>query len=153
MRQRMGIIRCLAGGGAVAALAAAAVTGAQHQAMPGHADRAARVSVFPMLELPTTRPTAGPSGGYTPAQVRAAYFLNPLLHKGINGTGQSIVIVDSFGSPTIRHDLKVFDRQFRLPAPRALMIIHPAGPIPRSSRPTRGSAGPRRPRWTWSGRT
>ncbi len=135
MRQRVGIVRFLAGGGALAALAALAATGAQHQAMPGHADRTATVSVFPMLNVPTTRPAAGPSGGYTPAQVRAAYFLNPLLHKGINGTGESIVIVDSFGSPTIRHDLKVFDRQFRLPPPRSLMIIHPAGPIP-AFRPT-----------------
>ena len=41
------------------------------------------------------------------------------------------MIVDSFGSPTIRHDLGVFDRQFKLPAPPSLLIIHPAGRIPK----------------------
>ena len=83
-----------------------------------------------MLRVPAARLSAVPSGGYTPAQIRAAYFIGPLLRAGINGRGRSIVIVDSFGSPTIRHDLAVFDRQFGLPAPPALMIIHPAGPIP-----------------------
>jgi subtilase family serine protease len=114
----------------MSAMAAVAVSGAQHAARTSHPRRAATVSVFPMLRVPTMRPASTPSGGYTPAQIRAAYFLNPLLHKGINGTGESIVIVDSFGSPTIRHDLKVFDRQFKLSPPRSLTIIHPAGPIP-----------------------
>ncbi len=130
MRQRVGIVRCAAGAAAMAAIAALAVTGAHQAGRPGHQARAATVSVFPMLRVPTMRPTSMPSGGYTPAQIRAAYSVNPLLHKGINGTGESIVIVDSFGSPTIRHDLRVFDRQFRLPPPRSLMIIHPAGRIP-----------------------
>jgi subtilase family serine protease len=94
-----------------------------------HATLAA-VSVFPMLRVPPPRVTAAPNGGYTPAQIRAAYHLGPLLRAGVNGKGQSIVIVDSFGSPTIRHDLGVFDRQFGLPAPPSLLIIHPAGPIP-----------------------
>jgi subtilase family serine protease len=90
----------------------------------------AGVSVFPMVHVPSRQVTAVPSGGYTPAQIRTAYDLRPLLRAGINGKGRSIVIVDSFGSPTIRHDLTVFDRRFSLPAPSALKIIHPAGPIP-----------------------
>ena len=90
----------------------------------------AAISVFPMVHVPTSRMAAGPSGGYTPAQIRKAYRLGPLLRAGINGKGRSIVIVDSFGSPTIRRDLAVFDRQFKLAAPPALLIIHPAGPIP-----------------------
>ncbi len=130
MRQRAGIVRCLAGGAAMSAMAAVAVSGAQHAARTSHPRRAATLSVFPMLRVPTMRPASTPSGGYTPAQIRAAYFLNPLLHKGVNGTGESVVIVDSFGSPTIRGDLKVFDRQFKLSPPRSLTIIHPAGPIP-----------------------
>jgi len=132
MRQRLGIVRWMAVGGAMAAIAAA--TAGAHQASgAGEASssaRAAIVSIFPMLRVPTIRPMASPSGGYTPAQIRTAYVVNPLLHKGINGTGESIVIVDSFGSPTIRHDLKVFDRQFKIAPPRSLTIIHPAGPIP-----------------------
>ena len=37
--------------------------------------------------------------------------------RGITGKGATIVIVDSFGSPTIKIDLGVFDRPFGLPAP------------------------------------
>jgi subtilase family serine protease len=46
---------------------------------------------------------------YTPAQIRQAYGLNPLYAKGITGKGTTIAIVDSYGSPTIKHDLAVFD--------------------------------------------
>jgi subtilase family serine protease len=41
------------------------------------------------------------------------------------------VIVDSYGSPTLSHDLSVFDKQFRYPAPPSLKIIAPAGKIPK----------------------
>ena len=67
---------------------------------------------------------------YQPFQVRAAYHVGRLLHQGITGQGQTIVIVDSFGSPTVRHDLKVFDKTFRLPAPPSLKVIQPAGTVP-----------------------
>ncbi len=140
MRLRVGMVRCVAGSATVGALAAAAAGGTPLASATRHANRLAVVSVFPMLRVPPSRVAAAPFGGYTPAQIRAAYFLNPLLRKGINGTGQSIVIVDSFGSPTIRHDLKVFDRQFRLAPPSSLMIIHPAGPIP-AYRPTSNRIG------------
>jgi subtilase family serine protease len=67
---------------------------------------------------------------YRPAQLQAAYHERPLFARGITGQGQTIVIVDSFGSPTIRADLKTFDRQFGLPAPPSFRIIRPAGPVP-----------------------
>jgi subtilase family serine protease len=67
---------------------------------------------------------------YTPQRVEAAYNLAPLYKRGITGKGETIVIVDSFGSPTIAHDLNVFDKQFNLPAPPSLKIIAPAGKIP-----------------------
>jgi subtilase family serine protease len=54
---------------------------------------------------------------YTPLQYRTAYDLNPLYGKGITGKGRTIVIVDSYGSPTIQNDLKVFDAQFGFPNP------------------------------------
>ena len=123
---------CAAAGVMLAAAAApfaGPVANGGHGAEARHADPP-DVSVFPMVHVPTSRMTALPSGGYTPAQIRTAYYLGPLLRAGINGRGQSVVIVDSFGSPTIRRDLAVFDRQFRLPTPSALTIIHPAGPIP-----------------------
>jgi subtilase family serine protease len=67
---------------------------------------------------------------FDPDQLRAAYQLPPLYAKGITGTGVTIMIVDSFGSPTIRADLAAFDRQFGYPAPPNFTIIAPAGKIP-----------------------
>ena len=66
---------------------------------------------------------------YEPAQVRQAYNLGPLAKKGITGKGATIVIVDSYGSPTVRHDLGVFDKQFGLPNPPSLKVIQPAGTV------------------------
>ena len=59
---------------------------------------------------------------YSPVQYRVAYDLNPLyngqaLHRAITGAGRTIVIVDSFGSPTIANDLHVFDQQWGFPDP------------------------------------
>jgi subtilase family serine protease len=67
---------------------------------------------------------------YEPAQVRAAYDLPALYASGVTGKGTTIVIVDSYGSPTIRNDLSAFDRAFGLPAPPSFRIITPAGKIP-----------------------
>jgi subtilase family serine protease len=68
---------------------------------------------------------------YQPAQLQTAYNEQPLFRRGITGKGQTIVIVDSFGSPTIRSDLRTFDRAFGLPAPPSFQIIQPAGRVPR----------------------
>ncbi|WP_405578932.1 S8 family serine peptidase [Streptomyces sp. NBC_01190] len=51
---------------------------------------------------------------YTPLQYRQAYDLKPLYQAGVTGKGRTIVIVDSFGSPTIQHDLDVYSKQFGL---------------------------------------
>jgi subtilase family serine protease len=67
---------------------------------------------------------------YGPAQLRRAYDLPALYARGVTGQGATIVIVDSFGSPTIRHDLGVFDQAYGLPAPPAFRIIAPAGRVP-----------------------
>jgi len=52
---------------------------------------------------------------YSPLQYRTAYNLNALYRSGITGSGRTIVIVDSYGSPTIQRDLNVFDKQWGLP--------------------------------------
>ncbi|GAA1972029.1 S53 family peptidase [Catenulispora subtropica] len=52
---------------------------------------------------------------YSPLQYRSAYDLNPLYQAGITGKGKTILIVDSYGSPTIQSDLEVFDKQWGLP--------------------------------------
>ena len=66
---------------------------------------------------------------YEPGQIQKAYNLGPLFSKGITGKGQTIVIVDSYGSPTVGHDLGVFDKKFGLPNPPSLQVIQPAGPV------------------------
>jgi subtilase family serine protease len=67
---------------------------------------------------------------YVPAQFQTAYNEQPLFNSGITGKGQTIVLVDSFGSPTIKSDLAIFDAEFGLPAPPSFKIIQPAGKVP-----------------------
>jgi subtilase family serine protease len=64
---------------------------------------------------------------YQPAQLAAAYNLNALHAGGITGAGQTIVIVDAHGSPSIAHDLEVFDQTFGLPNPPSLTIRQDGG--------------------------
>ena len=63
---------------------------------------------------------------YTPAQMAAAYGVDQLHAEGITGAGQTIVIVDSYGSPTALSDLQFFSTTFGLPAPN-LTIVYPNG--------------------------
>jgi subtilase family serine protease len=125
--------------GAVLALAmAAGCSAAPGSTAPGAAAPGAQQTRrTPGPVAATPRP---PGGGLTPAQLRAAYDLGPLLRHGIDGKGQTIVIVDSFGSPTITRDLAVFDKQSGLPAPPSLRVIQPAGPVP-PFRPTSHRTG------------
>jgi subtilase family serine protease len=67
---------------------------------------------------------------YSPPQIEQAYDLPPLYARGLTGQGRTIVIVDPYGSPTIRHDLDVFDDAFGLPGPPSLRILQPIGPVP-----------------------
>ena len=67
---------------------------------------------------------------YQPAQIQQAYNLPAVYASGVTGKGTTIVIVDSFGSPTIKNDLSVFDRTFGLPAPPSFSVIQPAGKVP-----------------------
>jgi len=64
---------------------------------------------------------------YGPDQMRNAYGFQSLLNNGLDGTGTTIVIIDAYGSDTIRADLAGFDAYFGLPAP-TLNIIQPDGP-------------------------
>ncbi|MEV6010991.1 S53 family peptidase [Streptomyces sp. NPDC051976] len=59
---------------------------------------------------------------YTPLQYRQAYDLKPLYRAGVTGKGRTIVIVDSFGSPTIQHDLDVYSAQFGIPSSHVSVV-------------------------------
>ena len=67
---------------------------------------------------------------YSPAQLRTAYDMTSLYQSGDNGAGETIVLVDSYGSPTIQSDLATFDKGFGLPAPPSFKIITPEGQPP-----------------------
>ena len=64
-------------------------------------------------------------------QIRTAYHLPALYAKGITGKGKTIVIVDSFGSPTIKADLATFDKKFGYPAPPKFYDHRPGRQDPR----------------------
>ncbi len=51
---------------------------------------------------------------FTPQAIQAAYNLGPLYAQGLDGRGQTIAIVDSYGSDTMAHDLHVFNTAFGL---------------------------------------
>src|ERR1700733_7688031 len=101
-------------------------------ACTGQSGPAARPSSrVPSAGTGTAAPSAGvPSSRLTPLQIRAAYDLQPLYEQGITGKGETIVIVDPFGSPTIVADLRHFDAVFGLPAPPSFRVIQPAGEVP-----------------------
>jgi subtilase family serine protease len=56
---------------------------------------------------------------YSPSYIKTAYN----FPSSLDGTGQTIVIVDAFGSPTIASDLALFDRIFNIPAPPSFTIF------------------------------
>jgi subtilase family serine protease len=101
---------------------------------------AATVSIHPMVSSRFASKTQPPTEAqcvaaftvpcYDPAQIETAYNEQPLFRRGITGRGQTIVIVDAFGSPTIKSDLATFDKQVGLPAPPSFKIIQPAGAVP-----------------------
>ncbi len=126
-----------------AATAAATVTGPAGQAASSsQTPFSVQVTVRPgVIRLPGA-PARGPATTaecekahgitcFSPDQLRTAYHLPALYAKGITGKGVTIMIVDSFGSPTIKADLATFDRQFGYPAPPKFTVIAPAGQIPR----------------------
>jgi subtilase family serine protease len=95
---------------------------------------------------------------YSPAQLEAAYDLTSLHAAGVTGAGQTIAIVDSFGSPTIRRDLHSFDKVFGVANPNGvpidpaiakdpkLTIIRPSGKVPKFHASNSDMAG-------WAGET
>ncbi|HEV2198754.1 MAG TPA: protease pro-enzyme activation domain-containing protein [Bryobacteraceae bacterium] len=63
----------------------------------------------------TSGPPDLPPCGYAPAELQTAYNLNPLYAAGLDGTGETIVITDAYGSPTIEQDAAAFAAVYGLP--------------------------------------
>jgi subtilase family serine protease len=89
--------------------------------------------------------TASPSGGstadcdsvttcYTPQQLQVAYGVRPLLDRGINGRGETVVLpelaesrLNPPGVTDMRQDMAAFDSLFHLPAARMRVVTTLAG--------------------------
>jgi subtilase family serine protease len=69
---------------------------------------------------------------YSPYQMRVAYGVETLYKKGMTGKGQSVVIIDSFGSPTLQRDLDAFSQKFNLPK-TTVKVLAPLGTTPFNS--------------------
>lgn len=67
---------------------------------------------------------------YSPQEIRTAYGLNKLLDAGMVGSGQTIVLIESYGSPTALADLQTFDQDYGLPDPPSLKVLAPLGAVP-----------------------
>ena len=109
------------------ALASSGVVSRPGQAAPALAHR--------VVAVPTQRGTKGSPlfscqtaraqlPCYDPQQIRTAYN----VPRGLTGAGETIVIIDAFGSPTIASDLALFDATFGLPDP-TLNVINPFGAV------------------------
>ncbi len=119
---------------------AAATTASKRPAAPRIDGRAAALVALPHLEgrlvaakgrAPTDascRATLG-SPCYSPQEIRRAYGVDQLVRRGDDGRGETIVIIDSFGSPTIAADLASFDAGYGLPAPPSFRVLAPLGTV------------------------
>lgn len=77
--------------------------------------------------LSNTTPGTWAPCGYQPSDIQTAYNLNDLYKAGLTGAGQTVVIIDAFGSPTIATDAAVYSSFYGL-APINLSIYQPGGP-------------------------
>lgn len=72
--------------------------------------------------------------GNNSANIQKAYNFDPVYNQGIDGSGQTIAIVDAYGSPTIQSDLKQYQQTveegggaFEANHPLNLTVMAPPG--------------------------
>ncbi|MGA3216843.1 MAG: S53 family peptidase [Acidimicrobiales bacterium] len=142
MTYRRHVVKARVVGGAIVLLSTAAALGlnGSSAAVSRPVHRAATLTAVPLLKFnPSEHFASAPNTNqceqmlgyacYSPLQLETAYDMKPLYASGDTGKGETIVIVDSFGSPTIRRDLATFDKTYGLPNPK-LTILQPAGKVP-----------------------
>ena len=69
--------------------------------------------------------------GYQPSELQTAYNMTRLYNAGWDGTGQTVVITDAFGSDTIAGDAEVFSQLYGLPdlTPSNFQVLRAPGAI------------------------
>lgn len=95
----------------------AAVSGFQSRCFPGVVtEHRTTFGGYPKATY-TGNQYAGSGGGcaYAPGDIRAAYNLDTLYAEGYDGKGQTIVLIEDCGSPTLLDDANTFSERFGLP--------------------------------------
>jgi subtilase family serine protease len=105
----------------------------------GHGTATSQVPGSPASVAPTPLGRGAPlpspgqtlAGKYlmTPDELRAAYNISPLLEMGFTGAGETVVVVVSYGSPTLQEDVATFCQRYGLP-PVQLSVLAPLGTTP-----------------------
>ena len=119
---------------AVALVGASASRAASPRAHPIH--------VSPVVSAPQRAPKPGnlfscqarPINGsqgprcYTPQQIQQAYGYSGLLASGVNGAGETVVIIDAYNNPYLQSDLNIQSSTFGLPNVTLNKVVMPGTP-------------------------
>jgi subtilase family serine protease len=112
---------------AIAAIAASAASGSGDYVVKPPAVKGPAVSSLQKGHFPGFGNHCSPLFGvdfdlacYDPEQIRNAYD----VPDSLTGAGQTIVIVDAYGDPTIEQDLATFDAFFGIPDPPSFTVYH-----------------------------
>jgi len=72
---------------------------------------------------------AGINCAYLPSQLQAAYGLNDVYKAGINGAGQTVVLMEGYGYPTMEQDANAYFKLTGLPqlTKSNYKVIYPEG--------------------------
>ena len=96
--------------------------------IPGGKTQAANLTGPQYVQTGSAPATA--TCGYTAAEISAHYGLSAVYQSGDQGQGQTIVLIDAYGSPTIQTDANSFSKMMGLPALDAsnFSVVYPDGP-------------------------
>ena len=85
-------------------------------------------AAYPSRLSPRVAPGGGPNGGYTPAELKAAYDVNPKILPNAKGAGQSLGLfeLDDF----VQSNVAVYDAQYGLNPTPPVRIVIDGGPPP-----------------------
>ena len=131
---RRGPALLLAAIAAAAVLAAACSSGPSRPASPISGPGASRPNVGHPAPVGGTGDCDSVATCFTPRQIQVAYGIEPLLRRGIDGRGETVVLpelAESRPQPPLvtdlRQDMAAFDRLFGLPPARMRVVTTLAG--------------------------
>ena len=82
--------------------------------------------------------------GYGATQLQKAYGVDQLIKQGIDGTGQTVAIVDAYGSSTILRDANAYSKAYNLPPlvdGQNFQEVTPTGTVNRPENPRQDPIG------------